>query len=306
MRTLASNGNTIPCSKGTNVIVTPRDIEVLLSIVQNQFLTTSQICEAHFPSIHRCRKRLRQLSNARYLKCYMIPRGFDTLSPEAVYWIGIAGMRILRSRGVVTHGVQVPKLSKRPGSLMFLSHTLLRNSFRIALDKSTREDSLVSLERWRHDNSITKRVLIADENTYSLIYCPIRADAHFSLKTKERSVDFFLELDNGTMPLTRLVKKLKAYHVWMQSAEHSKNPPTPTKLLIMLFSRTRAQNLLTRLARSGIANPRYLVSYVDRANLVRANVLAEQLWRLPPGSEKRTTTISQAIQEYTNGQNSPD
>lgn len=279
--------------------ITDRDIRLLSSIAGNQYLTTSQIHRQLFPSIHRARKRLNQLWWSGYIQRAKIPPGIESLSAEAVYSISQIGLRLLHAHGEHDIGLSIPKPPKRPGSLMYLSHTLLRNSFRIALETSVRQDSSVRLCDWKHDGSIARSVLIPDIRTQALKKVVLKADAYFRLMKDEREVEFYLEVDNGTMPLTRLVEKLKAYQIWKWTLRNTDNERhRRVRILILLFSRKRAQNLLRKLARSLPGNPSNslcLIAFVPREELLFVPMVNGLVWNRFSSGSQDTTTLSHEL-----------
>jgi len=282
------------CKKEENVRITPRDIRILQSVAENQFLTTSQISFLHFPSIHRGRKRLRILAQNDFLKRTRLLQGFENLAAEAIYYIGRPGLQVLTAHGVLSDMMPIPKLTFRPGSFMFLSHTLMRNSFRIALECSLRLNPIVSLHDWKHDNSITQRVLIPNPTTQSLERIPLRADAHFQLKKNERITEFYLEVDNGTTPLTRLVSKLKAYNILRRTQIIGNYVNQPKiRILVLMFSEKRAKNLIERLRKYGSTNFRdsvCLIASCERDKLLTIQIVEKAFWfQLTPQGISRTS-----------------
>jgi len=278
----------------TNVRITPRDLDILASIAQNQFLTTSQIGTLHFPSIHRTRKRLRQLYESKFITKLRIPPGLETLSSESVHAISRRGLSLLQLRGMVHEDISVPKISRRPGTLLFLSHTLLRNSFRIALESAVKTHPDIYLNDWSHDNTITKYVALPDSKTPSLKRVALKADALFKLRRQSIEIEFFLEVDNGTMALTRLSTKMNAYHKWhLAERQKTSRKSISRYFLILIFSERRARNLVERLARNGadgLNNSPWLIAHVERNELIQTNVLTELSWiRLTPSGFQKVT-----------------
>lgn len=291
----------VPKVRKAKCRITARDIRLLSSIAGNQYLTTSQIRTQFFPSIHRARKRLNQLWWSGYIQRAKIPPGIESLTAEAVYSISQIGLQLLRAHGEHDIGVSIPKPPKRPGSLMFLSHTLLRNSFRIALEKSVRQDSSMELRDWKHDGSLARSALIPDVRTQALKKVVLKADAYFRLRKNGPEVEFYLEVDNGTMPLTRLVEKLKAYQIWKwtlrntDSARHRR-----VRILILVFSRKRAQNLLRKLAKSLPGNPGnslLLIAFAPREELLFVSMVNGLVWNRFASGSPDTTTLSHELGE---------
>jgi len=288
--------------KPRNIRITRRDLDILASIAQNQFLTTSQIGVLHFPSIHRTRKRLHQLHEINYIAKLKIPPGLETLSSESVHAIGRRGLWLLQLRGMAHEDISVPKISRRPGTLLFLSHTLLRNSFRIALENAVKIHPEIYLNDWSHDNTITKHVALPDSKTQSLKRVALKADALFKLRCQSNEIEFFLEVDNGTMALTRLSTKMNAYHKWhFAERQRTSRKSISRYFLILTFSERRARNLVERLAGIGsgdMNNGPWLVAYVERSELIQTNVLTGLLWYQPAPPEPRGVTLDSLLIQF--------
>ena len=303
----ANLGGSVRRPKRTNIRVTSRDLDIMLSLAENQFLLTSQIRALHFPSIHRTRKRLTLLYQNKYIDRMKIPSGIEDLPSESVYYIKQSGLQLLLLHGKLHEAVSIPKTGRRPGNLMFLSHTLMRNSFRVALQKSVQADSCVSLQDWRHDNSITRYVLLPDSKEQRLKRLPLKADAYFRLKLGNSEIEYFLEVDNGTMALSRLVDKMNGYYRW-----HLSSRQTPAgslirrRVLILAFSNTRAKNIadkLLSLAKTNMVNTLWLVASVERNELIQKNLLTDPVWSQPTQSGLRQVTFEQEMSEFVTRQN---
>lgn len=299
----------VPKVRKARCRITDRDIRLLSSIAGNQYLTTSQIHRQLFPSVHRARKRLNQLWWSGYIQRAKLPSGIESLSAEAVYSISRIGLQILQAHGEDDIGSSVPKPPNRPGSLMFLSHTLLRNSFRIALENSVHQDSSVELCDWKHDGSLARSVLVPDVRTQALKKVILKADAYFRLRKDEHEVEFYLEVDNGTMALTRLVEKLKAYRTWKlarRSAESVR--PREDRVLVLMFSSQRAENLVARLSSQLThrpVNPLWLIAHANRASLISTNVLKDLRWTKPANIRVEGVSLIEELHVIPNGQNVP-
>lgn len=289
--------------------MTDRDIRLLSSIAGNQYLTTSQVRTQFFPSIHRARKRLNQLWWSGYIQRAKIPSGIESLSAEAVYSISSIGLQILRAHGEDDIGSSVPKPPNRPGSLMFLSHTLLRNSFRIALENSVHQDSFVELCDWKHDGSLARSVLVPDVRTQALKKVILKADAYFRLRKDEREVEFYLEVDNGTMALTRLVEKLKAYRTWQLARRSAEGGcQREDRVLVLMFSSKRAKNLISKLGTQLThrpVNPLCLIAHTNRTSLISSNVLKDLPWTKPANMRVEGVSLIEELDVIPNGQNVP-
>jgi len=282
--------------KSPNIKITSRDLGILSSIAYNQSLTTSQLAVLHFSSLHRARKRLCQLHENKYVTRIKIPAGLETLSSELVYTIRKRGLQLLQLQGQVDDSIPIPQLSRRPGALLFLSHTLLRNSFKIAIQCAVKRHPEITMSNWAHDNSVTRFAILADTKTQSMKRTTLKADALFTLQRNESELECFLEVDNGTMTLTRLASKMSAYRKWHLADVY--NPPRKVcwrRFLILTFSERRARNIANKLRSISVAGENYLVSYVDRQEILNTDVLKRPLWFRPSNKEPRKISLEEDL-----------
>ena len=294
--------------KSPNLRLTSRDFGIACSVAENCCLTTEQIHFVYFPSIHRTRKRLRLLHLGGVLDRIVPPVGLEGLSHQAVYQISRHGLRLLQSQGLCQDIRPQKKVRSRPGSLLFLSHTLSRNNFRLALTRSVGSDSNVTIKGWRHDNAITKYVQIPGISGIDYLgKFPLRADAEFQMTYGDSSLHYFLEIDNGTTDLRRLTKKMIGY-AKLRFTQNQNNYVglKDMRVLVLTFSQARRDNIvkkLTIVAREQMVRPLWLIASVEQKNLIHTNILKELHWIEPSISGVRSVTLENVTGTFASRQN---
>lgn len=112
---------TKPAARPT-VLLTERDLDVLVMLAQCKYVSTEQVAREAFPTEDRCRRRLRQLLDCRYISASLVSsRSSNLLS------ITRDGLVALRDHGVDTTGLQPP----HPIRLSAVPHTLLGTDARM-------------------------------------------------------------------------------------------------------------------------------------------------------------------------------
>lgn len=177
------------------------------------------------------------------------------------------------------------------------------------MENSVHQDASVELWDWKHDGSLARSVLVPDIRTQTLKKVVLKADAYFRLRKDEREVEFYLEIDNGTMSLTRLVEKLKAYRTWQlarRSAEGVRQ--RQDRVLVLMFSSKRAENLVSKLGSQLTHRPvnsLWLIAHANRTSLISTNVLKDLRWTKPANTRVEGVSLIEELHVIPNGQNVP-
>lgn len=203
--------------------------------------------------------RLSLLHHHGYLK--RISMGFGQ---EIVYALGEKGAHILRENGEeIKASINWQEKNREVASWykngrllsgLFIHHTLMVASFRVALELSLQSQPhlrLVRFEReaapvkWRH-NDKGREIVVAP-------------DAFFVLKDHKRNRDlsYFAEIDRSTMSNGRMLEKYSRYALMYEDSELEKAYGTRTaRVLTVTRSLERAQNLHDTLSRTDLARPK--------------------------------------------------
>ncbi|MGW5079530.1 replication-relaxation family protein [Micromonospora echinospora] len=214
--------------------LTLRDRQLLDWLAEHYLLSTDQIAHALFPSR---RAALLRLATLHCIEA--VTRFVDVTTGTSQYLYALGPL------GAVLHPsayTDPDRPSARPprsnierterivGSTK-LRHLLGVNQLFVDLHAHTRTNPNAKLARWWSEQHATAAYAAAD----------IRPDAHGIWTVGDHSVGFFLEHDNNTENLNRVLRKLRAYE---RLAEFGPRYP----VLLRVRSRRREANLLRALA----------------------------------------------------------
>jgi hypothetical protein len=209
----------------------PRDLTLAVLLSEHHLLTTDQITAVLFGSPTTCVHRLRLLRRLTFID-RLIRRQPDR--PPQTCWIP---GKLSARYAALADGQPAPStkaLRDAQDRILAnpqLTHHIGANQFHIDLLAHARRHPGTRLARWwspRRANAAFGRI--------------IQPDAHGIWTAAGRQVGYFLEHDESTEPLTRLVGKVAAY----QRLHAQGGPGYP--LLFWLGSRRRETNLHYRLA----------------------------------------------------------
>ncbi|MDG4834810.1 replication-relaxation family protein [Solwaraspora sp. WMMD1047] len=180
--------------------LTPRDRSLLALLDEQLVLTTDQVHRLHYRAMRTCQIRLRELYALGLLDRFRFARLYGGSEPW--HWVlGLHGARFMAGAAgrpaptVRAHRDQVNRLAARPS----LPHLLATNEFFVRLAFTARIDQRVRLDRWWSEHTATTR------------FMRVRPDGHGLWSARGRTVGWFLEVDMGTEPLTRVSAKLEGY-----------------------------------------------------------------------------------------------
>jgi hypothetical protein len=251
--------------------LTDRDRQLLDLLAQHRVLTTEQITRVAFTSPITAQHRLTRLTArgvlARFRRC------LNHGSQSWRYTLGPLGMMMYAARA----GRPIPRPSRITETILSLAesprldHLLGINEFFTRLYHEANEHEQYALAEWWSERKIAKTVGEI-----------VRPDGYGQWREGARSVSFFVEYDNGTETLERLVDKFEGYrNLVMADISHP---------ILFIFVTVARHNNFHRLA-SG--------RYHDLAGLSVASTALPELaatspagpvW-LPVGSSQRRRLI---------------
>lgn len=198
--------------------LTSRDRLLLAWLAEHYLLSSDQIARALFDSPRTARRRLTILDRLRFLT--HIPRGADTGAPLPwLYTLGPLGLDLHPTAysDPDQRGLRPPRSSTERAKRLVGSpnqrHFLGVNQFFVDLHAHTRHHPDARLARWWSERHATDAYASAG----------IHPDGHGIWTAHGTTVGFFLELDNDTENLARVIAKLRAY-----DASPSSGPATPS------------------------------------------------------------------------------
>jgi hypothetical protein len=244
------------------IILQKRDISIFRELAASRFLTVPQISNLCFNGkVEATKKRLQKLKNCAYLESERILWGCPPcvwLRPKAATFID-------------------HRLKRRPATspaIATLQHEIAVRDFRTAI-----------LVQQKNSNSTLEECSIAPSALSFGSESWLRPDAFLSLGTPAPQ-HFFVEIDRGTESLCELMEKAEEYRRLLKAGvfarrcgsattEYKKHP---FRVLLLLSSERRQENLLTALSTQGFREF-VLTTSVDRACKTPFGCI----WRAPAG-----------------------
>ncbi len=181
-------------------VLTGRDRQLLALLGEHQVLTTSQLTRLAFPSRVMAQRRLLRLYQLGVLDRF---RWYQTVgSQDWHYTTGLLGAELLAAARTATPprpSEQHRRISRLAASPR-LAHLLGINEVFTRLAGHARTHPGAALNAWWPERRCAEH--------YSTL---VRPDGYGQWTQAGRRVEFFLEYDTGTEPLTRVVAKLAGY-----------------------------------------------------------------------------------------------
>jgi len=241
----------------------PRDIEILKTLLDYRFLTSSQIQRKFFSSKSFADRRLRKLYDHRILERIIRPVTWGR--GEVLYAIGPEGARQLS----VHLGIPKDKLGwSRKGNAVkpeFIQHQLDLNTIRLAIKEVIEKSSGYMLLEWESNLKIKVKL------GRNLI-----PDAYFALSTPRGNTFFSLELDRATETAAgKFRKKIENYQkIWERGGFKRQFGRENFRVLIVTTSETRLKSLL------GIFNNMRLkiLFWLTTFDLILSETLLGNIW----------------------------
>lgn len=254
--------------------LTERDLDVMEAVADCRLLSTQQLQTLFFPSLHRTYERLQALYHHAYLDRLFLGVQTAMMNTPILYIIDKRGVELLRAkRGLdIAWNVQLKRVKPT-----FLEHALAINAVRVSVMKACNQMGR-SLIQWQGENELKSDydyVQIRDENgrikSVSLI-----PDSYFALQVTSGKTHFFLELDRGTMQLSRFQRKISAYIAYYHSGLSKKRFGTSRfRVLTVASSKERAENL-KRVTEEAGGESRFWFTSLEQ--VLPETVLDEAIW----------------------------
>lgn len=257
--------------------LTERDVAILQAVHDYRVLTTQQLQQLFFSSLHQTYARLSLLYHHSFLDRLFLGVYADKMNTPILYVLDKRGAECLQAeRGME---VQWGKRTKDI-SAQFLEHTIAINTVRIAVAKACGAGTPYTLLEWRGENDLKAdydRVTIRKDNgrlqTVSVI-----PDSYFALDTPRGKAALFLELDRGTMTTKRFKTKILAYQVYYESGAYQRRFQTRSlRVLTVTTSSARLENL-KRVTEEAGGKLRYWFSTLDQ--MCGKEMLTAPIWEL--------------------------
>ena len=204
------------------LLLTARDLAIFDALERYRFLTSDLICRLIEGSADKIRRRLQLLFHDGYIdrpdvqiKLYQ-----PTTNDPFIYALGAKGAQALRNYGSTRAGIRGLTNRNKTSGRPYIQHSLAIAEVMTAFEKSAREQFIPQarfISKGERSRTPHWQVTInAGTSPETLGVVPDHAFGLCGADGKERY--FFLEADNGTMPVTRtgprqtsLLQKVRAY-----------------------------------------------------------------------------------------------
>lgn len=258
--------------------LTERDLEILKAAAEYRVLRQDHIQKLFFGSKSTAQYRLSHLYQHGFLNRHFLPV-YAGWSPT-LYTLDRRGVATLKNECGIDHVLTWDSQNGHE----FLAHTLAINDFRVAVTLASREAGY-HVKQWlteTHLKAHYDRVSVTDhkgrKQSVSLI-----PDSYFTLETPKGKASFFLEMDMGTMTISRFQTKIAAYLAYVQTGLYQERYGTKSlRVLTVTTSGVRAENLL-RAAHS--LQSQRLFWFAVKEVLSPNTVLHSPIWIYPGGQE---------------------
>lgn len=278
------------------IVVTQRDLELLLSLFQYRCLSLPQVERLHFPSAQTTARRLRLLRDAGYITLLRVPGIPDRIATLAS--VGIDQLAVLFKVPAAELGRSRARF--RPKDHFFLRHALAISDFRIALEAaaSARPDTFV---RGFYADHVVERT---DSGGFKRFTRDLAAgvagpgatvghtpDGVFALTCGAASALFFLEMDRGTETVSDrergVAKILRFYLSYLGSGGYRRyesifqvSEPFAAIRVLLATSSARRLETIRRVGASLGFEPRLALQFIwlTEISAVTEETIFDQVW----------------------------
>lgn len=189
--------------------VTERDVRILSLIERHRFARSDHVCAAVGGSCQHLTRRLGRLYHAGLLER---PRAqlliLHRSNTHFAYCITAAGQSLLRERGLPTFAS--PPRARGETMALSLSHSLRVTDVMLALERSASAVGATFLhhDQWRTDSEESTRLShmrwsVTIRYDGKRVRCAVLPDGAFALDRAVKRSYFLVEVDRGTMPVSR-------------------------------------------------------------------------------------------------------
>lgn len=273
-----------PATSST-IVLTKRDIDLILMVYSYWGLTTDVIARAFWPRSRPASlthyKRLKQLCTHGYLR----PKPISILSPYGIsrtfYTVG------RRAIPIISHHLSIPPKERRRSTKMEAPanvwHHALASHFRLSVEWAATELTSVSAHDWHNEVDLEAAPVIAveasrtakkDEHAIHNI-----ADRAFTLSlADQRSFSFLVEVDRASVSRERTREKLRGYLL------HARAEPEQAKPVLWVVSELRRLEAIALWAKEEAAELRLsptIFALAPFRSISEHSVLTQAIWQVP-------------------------
>ena len=234
-----------------------RDLEVVQSIYQHRYLTSSQVQALHFPSATTRNRRLQRLIEHGFIKPFSISNVADRL-----FKITRKGAQVVASyQGVDIEDLHWNPNTATPSDHFFMRHFVAVNDYRLALTQAEAPNGVrlrgFIPEYWGTKHQSGRVIKYLRDRTNNMFdpgqQISHTPDAVFCMDIAGKSALFFLEIDRGTETLSNpgkgFLKMIRFYLSYLKSRDYRRYAEDfgvdfdLFRMLIVTTSQARTKNM---------------------------------------------------------------
>jgi hypothetical protein len=269
------------------MILQDRDVEILKTLYDYRFLTTTQIADLFFGAKSKALRRLRQLYDNGFVM--RIFRPVVVGSAEIIYCLDSRGVNVLAQRlGVDREEIDWSRRSFTRVKSLFLDHALEVNQFRVATHLAIQGDPDVELLFWKYDNELQtkneKGILVSDkvtdpdDRTRKIRVTP---DAFFGLSTPRGRAYFFLEADLGTEDNYQFKKKMQGYLKYYTDGHYQQKYGYRAFRVLTTTAAGRLPNLIRTTQKAVMDRRFHPIFYFADREYISPDGIFSPIWQTP-------------------------
>lgn len=224
------------------MMLTARDVSVILSVYENRFMRRDQIQRLYFASssLQATSARLKKLSDHKFLD--KLQRPIAGGASQAVYALNRRGADVVSAALQIDGHMVRWKRDNNRIEWLFMEHTLGVSEFKVCLDLALARRSEEIHFYQRGDRSLLRRVSDPSGKKKYIVVAP---DAFLGVQTERGNYIFFLEIDMGTETLKRFQEKVIAYKRYWKSGKFKEDYAfNHFRVLTVAESERRLANLI--------------------------------------------------------------
>jgi hypothetical protein len=271
--------------------ISDRDLDILDAVLRYRFLSAAQIVRLIAGNEDVTHRRLRLLWEWGLISRWAFP-GIRTHSEFYYYLDSREGLDLLaEQRGLEIHPQMLAELKHnrdkdyaaaavrfQPMQLGYLQHSLMVSRFHFVLERaSAQSGGAVALENWAQGSQLAGRKVEVpkvtstrrngeyfwEEDHTKIERLPVEPDAMFTLRFARRPEGqqlshFFYEADRGSMVMTDMLKKFRAYlHFIKKQQKHREafGVHPIRAVLVETTDETRARKLMEMVTHPLVSGP---------------------------------------------------
>ena len=267
------------------LLLTERDLAIFDALERYRYLTSDLICRLIEGSADKIRRRLQLLFHDSYIdrpevqiKLYQ-----PTTNDPFIYALGVKGAQAMRNYGSPRAGIRGLTNRNKTSGRPYIQHSLAIAEVMTAFEHAAGEDFIPQARFSTHSETSRAphwRVMLDTPDQPEML--GVVPDHAFGLRGMEGKMNyFFLEADNGTMPVTRigprqtsLLQKVRAYLVSNEAQIPQQNYQitAPWSVFARLSYLNRDKNLYDPVSNYYVSAKRKLTSELGTAYALGQNV----------------------------------